>query len=224
MGKKCFEFWFYSCSKPYLVPFTRTPDGKYIPLDRKSKLIHHFVWFVKLVMLLHKLVGLASMLLYEGLKMETFMCTSHFLIYLVSFSISLSMIGRPMETMDLLNGFPLMLSCLKGHRRGVTMFDDLSASFKLIAVLVVTQGIALPAALLSLTFSTLPTCWFPTAESLGLIPDGLLPRLAWQLIFFPLEYATYLPPMFSASLAGSLLGITVGVHKMVGHEIRQVPL
>ena len=31
------------------------------------------------------------------------------------------------------------------------------------------------------------------AESVGLIPSGALPRFAWQLVFFPLEYLAYMP-------------------------------
>ena len=134
------------------------------------------------------------------------MCTSHLLIYVVSFCVSLGMVAKPNETMDLLNSWPFIFSCLK-ELRGSTpcQYDDLSTSLKIIAVFVATQGIALAGALLSLAFSRLPTCLFPTAERFGLIPDGLLPRFEWQLVFFPLEYMMYLPPMFSTPLAISML-------------------
>ena len=221
LGRKCFEFWFHCCEKLYLAPFTRTEDGEFVPVNHKSTFIHRCAWFVKFLMLLHKLGGLAKMLLFEELKIETFMCTSLFLIYFVAFSISVGMIARPTETMDLLNSWPYILSCLKDIREDVpSQFDDLSEALKLMAVLLATQGIAVAAALLSLAFSTLPTCYFPAAESLGLIPEGLLPRFAWQLIFFPLEYLTYLPPMFAAPLTGGMLLILAGVCKLVGQEIR----
>ena len=220
-GRKLFEFWFSYCCGMYLIPFTRTSNGEYVRLDRKGLLIHYSVWTVKFFMLLHKLSGLGIMLWSEELKIETFMCTSHFLIYLVSFCISLVMVVRPQETMELLNSFPFILSCLKETEKGVaSQFDDLSTALKMMAVLLATQGIAIAAALLSLAFSTLPTCYFPAAESLGLIPAGLLPRFAWQLMFFPLEYATYLPPMFSAPLAGSIFLILLGVFRMVENKLR----
>ena len=57
LGITCFEFWFYWCGKLYLAPFTRTAEGKYVPLDRKSKIIHYCVWFAKFLILLHKRVG-----------------------------------------------------------------------------------------------------------------------------------------------------------------------
>ena len=221
IARKCVEVWLYWCSKLYLTPFTRTATGQYVPLDPRSKLIHFFVWFVKFLMLLHKLAGLTIILMYEELKIETFMCTSYFLIFLVSFGISLGMIARPKETMDLMNSWPYILSCLRELQNDeLSVFDDLSTALKITSVFLVTQGIAITAAFCSLVFSTLPTCYFPTAESLGLIPHGLLPRFAWQLLFFPLEYITNLPPMFSAPFAGSLILILVGVFKIVGREIR----
>ena len=222
MGRRCFDFWFSCCCKLYLMPFTRTQNGKYVLLnDPKPILTHYSVWLLKFFILLHKLGALAIMLWSEELKIETFMCASHFLIYFFSFCISMVLVVRPQETMDLLNSFPFILSCLKQSGKGVpSQFDDLSGALKIMAVLLATQGIALAAALLSLAFSTLPTCYFPAAESLGLIPAGLLPQFAWQLLFFPLEYATYLPPVFSSALAGSIILILLGVFRMVENELR----
>ena len=221
VGGKCFDFWFYWCEKLYLVPFTRTAGGIYVALDRKSQVIHYFVWFLKFLMLLHKAWGLGTMLVYEELKIETFMCISLFLIYFVSICISLGVVGRPKETMDLLNSWPYILSSLKELRNDVpSEFEDLSEAFELVAQLLASQGVALAAALLSLAFSTLPTCYFPAIESLGLIPEGVLPRFAWQLIFFPLEYATYIPPMLIVPLNTSISLILVGVYRIYITELR----
>ena len=221
LGIKSFEFLFYWCSKLYLAPFTRTETGEYVSLDRKSKGIHYLVWFIMFLALLHKIVVLAIMLSDEELKIEAFICASQFLVYFISFGVSLGMIARPKESMDLLNSWPYILSCLKEVRGdGPSQFDDLSASLKLIAVVLAPQAIALGGPLLSLVYSTIPTCYFPMAQSLGLIPEGLLPRFTWQLIFSPLEYITYLPPMLSAPLSGSLLLILIGVLRMVCSELR----
>ena len=171
-----------------MLPFTRRVHGEYVPLDRKSTLIHYFVWFLKFLMLLHKFAGLATILFYEPPKIETFLCSCHFLIYFISFCISLGVVYRPKETMDLLNSWPLVLSCLKEIRQDVlSHFDDLSTAVKIITALATTQGIALTAGLLTLGFRTLPTSYVRAADSLGLISDGIFPRFGWQLIFFPLE-------------------------------------
>ena len=96
--------------------------------------------------------------------------------------------GKPKETMDMLNSWKFLLSSLKDLSGHVpSPFDDLSSDFKLIALFFTTQGITLGVSLFSLVFRTLRACYFPAMKSLGLIPEGLLPPIAWQLMFFPFE-------------------------------------
>ena len=183
--------------------------------------MHYFVWFFQFLMFLHKLWGLATLLLHEELNIETFMCAGQAVLFLLSFGFALVMIARPKETMDVLNSWPFILSCLNELRNDVpSPYDELSEALKLIALLPVAQGAVLVGAMYSLIFSTLPTCYFPTAERFGLIPEGLLPRFAWQLLFFPLEYATYVPAMLSTSLACSMLLILLGVSRIYLNELR----
>ena len=123
--------------------------------------------------------------------------------------------------MDVMNSWPFILSCLKELRNDeLSVFDELSTSLKIISIFVATQGIAVAAGIGPLFFTTLPTCYLPTAESLGLIPEGLLPRFAWELLFFPIEYMSYLPPMLSAPFAGTPVLVFVGVMKTFGYELR----
>ena len=221
IGRKCFEFLLHGCGKLYLAPFTPTASGEYVPLDRKARLMHYFIWFLNFLTFLHKLGGLVTSLLQEDVNIETFMGTSVFVAYLAALCLSLSMIARPRETIDLLNSWPYILSCLKEVQSDVpSEFDDMSATLKLIALLAVTQGLAVGLALVSLPFSRLPTCVFPTAERLCMIPKGLLPRYAWQLVFLPIEYATHLPFMLSAAFAGSFILILVGVSRIYGNALR----
>ena len=219
LGKSCFEFLLFCCHKLHLVPFTRTPSGQYVPLDGKNKVLYLIAWFLMFLMLVHKVWGMVmGFLLYEGLEIETLFCVSLFLIYFVPVCVSLGVIVRPQETIDLLNAWPLILSCLEHDVP--SPYDDLSESLKLVAVLAATQAIPFPAVLGSLIFSTLPTCYYPAAKNLDLIPEGTFPNFAWQLIFAPLEYVTYLPPMFPAAFSGSILLITAGVLKIYGQRLR----
>ena len=220
-GKGCFDFWFYCCDKLYLAPFTRTATGQYVPLEGTRKLIHRFAWSLMFLILLHEACGLAAILLQKELKIETFMCRALFLTWVDTFCISSGAIVRPEETMDLSNGWPVLLSCLKEFRHDVpSPFDDMSAAFELIAILFMTQGIGLGIASLSLAFSALPSCYFPLMEGLGVIPDGALPLFAWQLIFFPLEYGTVLSAMLIESFAGSIILMVVAVCKIYTNELR----
>ena len=221
VGKNCFEFWFFCCRKLYLIPFTRTAQGDYVALEGSRKRIHYLVWFIKFLVLLHKTWGLAAVLLFEELKTETFIILSLFMVYFVSFCISFVVLARPKETMDLLNCWPLVLSCLKElDLEASSPFDDISEVLMLVTVMIVTQAIALAAALLSLAFDTLPVCYYPTLYKLGLIPEGVLTRFGWQLIFAPLEYATNIHPMLSAPFSGGIFIILVGVFKIFSNGMR----
>ena len=222
VGKNCFECWFFCCSKLYLLPFTRTLHGEYVPLQGKSKRIHYLVRFIKFLVLVYKTWGLGRMLLYDEVKTETFLCISLFLISFVSFCLSLVLFARPQETMDLLNCWPLVLSSLRelGVEHVPSPFDDISEAIKLVTVMIASQGIVLGSSFGVLIYNNLPVCYYPTFERLGLIPQGVLPPFAWQLIFVPLEYATNLPPILTATVVCGIFLIFLGIFKILSSEMR----
>ena len=221
-GLKCFDLLYRGTEFFQLAPFRRTLSGEYVHLNSKQKTRYYAALGIGFVLMLQKLWGTAELLLFEELKIETFMCISLFLIYLVAFMIGLGIWARPQETMDLLNSWSKILACLEEIREGPlpTPFDDMSTTLKVIAVFLVTQGIAFAAGLLSLIMSHLPICFFPMAEKYGLIPEGILPRFCWQLVFFPLEYFSYIPPMFCAPFSGAILLTLMGVLKIYLEEVR----
>ena len=111
-------------------------------------LVQYLAGFFKFLMLLHKLWRPTTLLLHEELKIETFMCAAQFLIYLASFCMSLVIIARPRETMDMLNSRPWIWSCLKKLGANVPSPDDnLSKALKLVSVLLVSQCLDLSAAM-----------------------------------------------------------------------------
>lgn len=129
LGRRCFDFWFSWCDRLQLVPFTRTATGEYVALDKTRKLIHYSVWFLMFLVLLHKVARLSLMLFHEKLQVETFMCISLFLVYFVAFCISPGVVAQPKETMDVLNSWPFLLSCLKELGNDVpSPFDDLPST------------------------------------------------------------------------------------------------
>ena len=222
LGLKCFELLYRGTEFFHLVPFKRNANGEYVPLDLKQKIWHYAALSLGSVLMLQKAWGTVELLLFEELKIQTFMCISLFLIYLVAFMIGLGIWARPQETMDLLNSWPKILACLAEIREGPPPmpFDDMSSALKIMTVFLVTQGIAFAAGLLSLIMSNLPICFFPMAEKYGLIPEDVMPRFAWQLVFFPLEYFSYIPPMFIAPFSGGILLTLMGVLKIYLEEVR----
>ena len=222
-GAKCFDFLFHGCVIFHVVPFRRTPSGKYVPLDWKQKIAHYAVLSLWIVLTVQKPFVILRMLLHEELRIETFICVSLFVIHFVAFMISLGTLARPQETIEVLNSHPGVLSCIQEIRHGkprLNPFHDISASLQVVAAVLVAQGIAFAASIASLIWSDLPACFFPMAESVGLIPAGALPRFAWQLMSFPVEYLAYLPAMFIAPLSGGILMTELGVLKLYLQELR----
>lgn len=222
-GQKCFDILFEGTKFFQLAPFRRTLTGQYVPLTSKQTILHYAAIIIGVLFMLQKFVGTAQLLFYEELKIETFMCVSLFVIHFAACMICLGMWARPKETMELLNSWPQILACLEeiqGDGRPPTPFDNMSTSLKVIACFLVTQGIALATGILSLLFSNLPACFFPMADKYGLIPEGVLPRFGWQLVFFPLEYFSYVPPMFAAPFSAAILLTLMGVLQVYLDQLR----
>ena len=222
-GAKGFDFLFRGCVYFHVVPFRRDASGRYVPLDWKQKVVHYTVVSLWIVLTAQKPFAILNMLLYEEVRIETFICVSLFLVHFVAFMISFGVLARPSETMDVLNSHPQILSCINEVIHGksrLSPFHDISASLQVMAVVLVTQFIAFGTAIISLIWSHLPVCFFPMAEKAGLIPAGVLPRLAWQLVFFPQEYLAYLPPMFIAPFTASIIIAELGVLKLYLQDLR----
>lgn len=223
-GQKSFDILFRGTELFHLAPFKRTLTGQYVPLNFKQKIRHYAAVGIAVSLMLQKFIGVAELVLFEELKIETFMCLTLFVIHFAACMISVGMWARPQETMDLLNSWSKILGCLEEIREEgrppPTPFDDMSTSLKVVAVFLVTQGVALGAGLLSLAFSNLPACLFPMAEKYGLIPPGVLPRFGWQFVFFPLEYFSCIPPMFCAPFTAAILLTLMGVLKVYLEQVR----
>ena len=223
LGAKCFQIIVKGSFFFYLVPFRRTAGGEYVRLENwKQKVRHYAALCVGFASALHKVLGAAEVLLFQELSVESFMVISVVLIYSVTILLSVAVLARPEETMDLLNSWPRILACIQEILEGPTLspFDDVSTSLKVIAIFLVSQGVVIAALLLSIVMGHLPVFWLPLADRLGLIPEGIMPRFGWQLLFLPLEYLTYLPPMFIAPFSGGIMVVLVGVLKLYLRELR----
>ena len=223
-GAKCFDFLFHGCVFFHVVPLRRTASGKYITLHWKQKVVHYAVVGLWIALTVQKPSAILKLLLSKKLRIETFICGSLFVIHFVALMVSLGTLARPRETMEVLNSHPDILSCIEAIRLGkprLSPFNDISASLQVIVLVLVTQGIAFAGSISSLIWSDLPVCLFPMAENIGLIPfSGVVPRLAWQLVFFPLEYLAYLPSMFIGAFTASIVVTEVAVFKLYLQELR----
>ena len=103
----------------------------------------------------------------------------------------------------------------------MNLVDDLSTALQVITVLLVTQDIAIAAGILTVIFNTLPVCWLTVvADDLDLIPSGVISRFWWGVVFFPLEWITYIPPLFPSPVNRSVMLLGASMMKVYAHEDR----
>lgn len=223
----CFGLLVETCEKMYLIPFTRSNCGTLLPRTRPGLVCHYTALTLGATVAIYKVYATAAFMMAHEVQLETVMCASLSLVYTISILLSTGMIMNPKETTDLYSSWSLILHCLKGKTAGnlgnLTAFNDGPTCVKVMCAFVAAQGVAICASLLNLIFTALPASWFTTVEALGLIPAAVVetwPRLAWQLLFFPLEFVTYLLPVLCAALSASFLILSTGVLKIYTDELR----
>ena len=177
------------------------------------------------LIMFHKLAVSAERVLFEELNVITFMCISGTFVYFVPSCMSLGITLKWQETVDMLNSWPRILACLETRRQRGTkrkaQFGNLSLALKLIALAVTVPIVVFAAVSLSILFKNLPVCLLPLAKGVGIVPKGeVLPYFTWQLIFFPLEVATAVPPLAAAGFSAGIMFIGVGVFKIYLDEVR----
>ena len=112
-GAKCFDFMFRGCVLFHVVPFRRTTSGNYVALHSKQKIFHYAVISLWAALTVQKPFLILNMVLYEEVRVETFICVSLFLIQFLAFMASLGTLAKPRETMDVLNSHPGILSSIE---------------------------------------------------------------------------------------------------------------
>ena len=122
----------------------------------------------------------------ESPDIETFMCMSLFMIHFVGWSMSVGLVYRWREAIQLLN--PLKQFVADFDESGeISPYADVRSSMEILIVIPLMAGVGGANGVVSLLFSNLPVCPYPMSKSAGLIPDLDIHPFWWQLAFFPLR-------------------------------------
>ena len=218
VGRKCFVAYSHPCQKLRLVGFKQLATGTYVSQDQRDTILWFILLMVVIVAMGHKIWATVVVTARQGLGLETCGCIAVSLYLINSFCVSLGVVARPVESADVLNSWRHVFD-LTGDDRLVgksVLLEDILTALKLLTVILLYQVVALVASMASIAgpFTTMPVFLLPTIESLGLVPAAWpVPRLVWQLLLFPLEYAIFLQAAMAGSLCGSIFIITVGIQK-----------
>ena len=188
---------------------------KYVRGPMKKRLCHYAITTLLFVGVLHKFV--ASVVKFNELEgrpdVETLMCMSLFLIQFVGWAMSLGLVFRWEESIEVLNTWEGLVGCI-AETGQVTPYDDVSSALKIILCVLIAVGCAAGNAIVSLLFSNLPVCFYPVCKSAGLIPNIGLSPLVWQLVFLPLELAVGVMALCNGNLGGIILIESTGAQKV----------
>ena len=131
--------------------------------------------------------------------MTAFFISATFLCYLVSLSISSSVLFLPDETIDLVNGCHQMLSnCFEEDEDFQGVFDDTKTTIVTTSLGIVAMVIGTAISLgISFVLPDLPVGSYRMARDVELVSaNSLVPSVVWMLLFCPLELAKYVLPAF----------------------------
>ena len=203
-AQKCYEFTFAASRKFRLMGLTRTSSGQYVLSGRKDQILHCITIVLYLAVSYRNTMQAMTVILNEDLGAKSFLCLSQAAIFFIPLYMSVGVVLRPKETVDLLNSW----SYVSIETDSGTKFhplNDMSASLKVIAAFTCCYGITTGTGFISTVRSDLPMCVFPTLERFGLIPEGILPRFAWQILVVPVEWILYVSPMAVAHFGACIL-------------------
>ena len=218
LGRTLFATCSHACQKLRLVGFKQLANGTYVRQDLRDTILRFVLLFVGVAAMGHKICATVVVTARQGLGLQTCCCIAVSLYFINSFCVSLGVVARPGETADVINSWRHVFH-LTGDDRlfgKPVPLEDILTVLKLLTAILLYQVIALAVSMASIAgpFTTMPVFLLPTIESFGLIPAAWpVPRLVWQLLVFPLEYAIFLQTALAGSLCGSIFIVSVGIQK-----------
>ena len=222
-SENCFHFYTDCSCSLCLVPLSVSAvKGRLEPASVKKLVLHYFMLTLLTVSMLHKLGVSVYMVMFESMDATTFMSVATFLACFVSLTASASSIFRSDVTIDLLAGWPQILACYPqkdGTVLGIVSNTKTAIVVSGLAVLGFVIGLGL--SMISLILPSLPVCFLPLAEHVGLVSEqSQIPRIVWRFVFWPLEILTYLIPMLLAGFSTMTLMILAMVVRTCTNQLR----
>ena len=226
-AEKCFNALIHLSSGLCLVGFKQKKCGQYVSCSQRERWIRYGILALPYVSMTHKFVVTAERLFLGKLDVTTFMCITTCLTFFGPWCFSLAVTFKTSETVDTLNAWPMILSSVQGDRRGrgrkrKAQFQNLSLALKVITLTTIMAMIALIMPMISIVFKDMPVCLLSLAKNVGIVQagDGILPHVAWQLLFVPAELALVVPLLAAAGMGAGITIIGLGVFKIYMDLIR----
>ena len=226
-AENCFLLYTKACCKLFLIPMRMSVGEKVIAKSSaKKQVVHYAVLSLLVLSMTHKFGSLLDRLVSVGLDMTAFFIAATFLCYLVSLSISSSVLFLPDETIDLVNGCQKILAnCFEEGEDFQGVFIDTKTTVVTTSLGIVAMVIGTAISLgISFVLPDLPVGYYRMARDVELVSaNSLVPSVVWMLLFCPLELATYMLPAFRSGWAPSVLSALIMVVIRSAEQLRSEP-
>ena len=229
-AENCFLFYTRMCCTLCLIPMTLPSNNEALiaKVSAKKQLLNYAVLSLLVLGMTHKFVMLFHYIISVGLDMTAFFIAATFLCYLVSLSISSSVLFLPGETIDLVNGCHKILAiCFQDddddEKVGAEdVFADTNTAVVVtsLCIVAVVIGTAISVGT-GLEFPDLPVSFYSMARQVNLISEtSETPRFIWLLLLWPLELAQYMLPAFRSGWAASVMSALIMVAIRCTEQLR----
>ena len=206
-----------------LVPLYENRDsGRVENVQWPRSILHYLALSIFVVSGVHKTLVTATYLMQHQLQLETVICGLMFLSYFNALATVAGNFLEARNVVDMLNLLEQPLVAIgKLKCKTVTVYDDVSASMRMISDLVMVSEFSLLVSLLSFFFKALPIFIVPALMEAGLITEDGLPGGAfWRLAFYPLELLAFAAPVSMALFFVQLVELAIGLAKVSMTELR----
>ena len=174
---------------------------------RKTKwelVCHYSVLIVQLARMVHNMFIVASRASNGLLDLTTFLLVTSLLAYVDGFSMSLSLLFRPNDTVQLLNTSPLILSLFPKNGKYLTMFQKPQNAIVITTLALLCCGCVGLVSAFGFAVDEYPVSLYYIAESVISRPK-FMPHLLWKLLFWPVEFLLYVQIVMLGILSAMVL-------------------
>ena len=212
----------YIYCKFSFIPATIDIQG--ILRARKTKwelLCYYSVLILQLARMLHNVFIVTSRASNGLLDLTTFLLISSLLAYVDGFSMSLAVLFRPYDTVQLFNTSPLILSLFHKHRKDVNMFQNPKNAIVITALAIHCSVCVALFSAFGFALHEYPVSLYYIAECVIGRPK-FIPYLLWKLLFWPVEFLSYVHILMLCCISSMVLLTMPGICSACTDEIRLV--
>lgn len=221
LSEHCFILFTKTCCNFHLIPISLDCDNRAIARKTKFGLAAHCsVLIFQMVRMLHILLVTISLGLEGPMDLRMVLSILSLLTYFLCFSVPASVLLRPCETAQILNTIPILLSLNpKEDGRVTSMFQNAKNTIFILVLTFIAGSGALLASAFGFLVHTFPLSFYHVVESATGRPD-CIPPLLWKLMFWPMEYMTFLQATTLTSFATMILVTFPNIGMLCTNEMR----